>query len=366
MPASADSTPEPVRGKLEGMSRARLCLSALALAATSLACHVLVPANTSAGESGADTTTYPTSDSTSDSTSSPTSGSGPTSAPTTAGQPDLPPPGPEDIVVATFNVHRFFDTVCHSGQCGGKAFEEVYTPAEFAYRADRIATAIDELEAHIVLLQEIETQDCLDALVQRLPDYQTHFLGETGFAASIDTAILSRLPAIEIRVHGAAPIPLPGGGTTHFARDLIEAHLDAGGRRVIAFVAHFKSKSDDDPERRLAEATEARKLVDLSVDNYPDALVVMGGDLNDVPGSPPLEAIEAGGGALRIAAELGDDDWTYMFNGQGHAIDHLYLSARSGGGSFVPGTARVMRGAGTNGWGGSDHAALRGTFRLGG
>lgn len=325
------------------MPRARLRLSVLALAATSLACPALVPdQDTSSDSGGADT-----------STSEPT-------------PPDLPPPGPEDIVVATFNVHLFFDMVCDSGQCGGGAFEEAYSQAEFDYRADQIAAAIDGLKADVVLLQEVESQACLDALTKRLPQFQTAYLGETGFVSSIDTAILSNLPLIEIRSHGKVPIPLPDGGSTHFARDYLEAHLDAGGRRLIAFVAHFKSKNDDDPERRLAEATAARDLIDLAADNYPDALVLMGGDLNDVPDSEPLQAIEAGGGTERVAAELGDDDWTYVYDGDTRALDHLYLSTRSGGGSFVKGTARVLRDAGADGWGGSDHAAVRGTFRVGG
>lgn len=341
--AFEDSTRAPVRGKLARMPRARLRLSVLALAATSLACPALVPdQDTSSDGGGADT-----------STSEPT-------------PPDLPPPGPEDIVVATFNVRLFFDMVCDSGQCGGGAFEEVYSQAEFDYRADRIADAIDGMKADVVLLQEVESQACLDALTQRLPQFQTAYLGETGFVSSIDTAILSSLPLIEIRSHGKAPIPLPDGGSTHFARDYLEAHLDAGGRRLIAFVAHFKSKNDDDPERRLAEATAARDLIDLAADNYPDALVLMGGDLNDVPESEPLQAIEAGGGTVRVAAELGDDDWTYVYDGDTRALDHLYLSTRSGGGSFVKGTARVLRDAGADGWGGSDHAAVRGTFRVGG
>lgn len=339
-----------VRGKLTYMLFARLCLAArprlgvLALVALSLACPSLVP-----GEGESDSASA--SDSASDTT--------------TAATPDLPPPGPEDIVVATFNVHLFFDTVCDSGQCGGGAFEDVYSPAEFTYRADQLAEAIADLQADVVLLQEVESQACLDALLARLPDYPTAYLGETGFTASIDTAIVSRLPFIEIRSHGAVPIPLPGGGTTHFARDFLEAHFDADGRRLIAFVAHFKSKNDDDPERRLAEANAARALVDLSAADYPDALVLMGGDLNDVPGSPPLQALEEGGGIHRVAAELGDDDWTYVYQGDTRAIDHLYLSTLGSGGSFVAGTARVLRGDGTDGWGGSDHAALRGTFRLG-
>lgn len=321
----------------------RLRLRVFALAACLLACPALVPDRSGGDDSG-----------------------GGSEDDTGAPPPDLPVPGPEDIVVATFNVRRFFDTKCDSGSCGGGAFEEVYTPAQFAYRADQIADAIAGLGADVVLLQEIESQACLDALLERLPDYESSYLGETGFPASVDTALLARLPLIEIRSHGSTPIPLPGGGHTYFARQYLEAHLDVGGRRMIAFVAHFKSKNDDDPDRRLAEATRARELIDAGAAAYPDALIVMGGDLNDVPGSPPLEALEGDGGVLRVAAELGDEDWTYVYNGQPSALDHLYQSMLATGGSFVPGTARILRGKGTAGYGGSDHAAVRATFRIGG
>lgn len=278
---------------------------------------------------------------------------------------DLPPPGPEDMVVATYNVHLFFDTKCDSGSCGGGSFESAPSEAAFAARADEIATAITDLDADIVLLQEIENQDCLRALSERLPDYPTAYIGETGFPASVDTAILSRYPLLEIRSHGDVPIPLPNGDETYFARKFLEAHFDRDGRRVIAFVAHFKSKNDDDPARRLAEAEEARKIVDAVAQEHPDALLIMGGDLNDVPGSPPLNALEDTNGMTRVAAELGEGDWTYVFDSELRALDHLYLSNRASGGSFLSGTARVFRGPEGSGWGGSDHASLRATFRVG-
>ncbi len=295
--------------------------------------------------------------------------SGSTSGGSSAGSsggppPDLPPPGPGDVVVATFNVHLFFDTQCDSGNCGGSSFEQKPSEATFLARADEIAAAIEGLGADVVLLQEVETQKCLDALSARLPGYPTAYLGETGNPGSIDTAIVARLPLTEIRSHGSAPIPLPDGGETHFARDFLEAHFEVEGRRLIAFDGHFKSKADDDPARRLAEAEAARKIVEAAVEAEPGALVVMGGDLNDVPGSPPLMALEVGGGLARVAAELGADDWTYVFDKELRALDHLYVSTVALGGTYVSGTARVLRGVETSGWGGSDHSALRATFRF--
>lgn len=277
-----------------------------------------------------------------------------------------PPPAPADLVVATYNVHLLFDTRCDSGQCGSGDFEEAPNQSQFDYRAGELAEAIVGLEADVVLLQEVENQTCLDAVTSRLAgEWPTAVLGETGFPASVDVAVLSRLPSLEVRRHEDKPIPLPGGGQTWFSREFLEVHLDAGGHRLIVFVGHFKSKNDDDPERRLAEATRAREIIDASTAEFPEAVIVMGGDLNDTPGSPPLQALEGEGGMLRVAAELAPEDWTYVYQDEHRALDHLYLATAATGGTYKSGSAFVFRGDFEEGYAGSDHAALRASFRAG-
>ena len=278
-----------------------------------------------------------------------------------------PPPDPADIVVATYNVRRFFDANCDSNQCGSGDYEDVLTESQFEYRADKLAEAILALDADIVILQEIETQNCIDALSARFGDeYPTAILGELEkyqVAGSVDVAILARHPSTDVRRHADIPLQRPGGGQTWFSREFLEVHLDVEGHDVIAFAAHFKAKSDDDPERRLAEATRARQIIDAVTGKHPDALVVLGGDLNDTPGSPPIDALEAGGGMLRVAAELAPDDWTYEYMNNKNPIDHIYVATAATGGVYIPGSARVFRSeSGEDGYAGSDHAAVRASF----
>jgi uncharacterized protein len=285
--------------------------------------------------------------------------------------PDVPPstvqPWSGDIVrVATFNVLRFFDTVCDSGRCGPQDFEAVLTEAQFAARADQLATAIRALGADVILLQEIENQTALTALQVRLGDqFSTATLAETGFAGSIDVAVMANARIVSERRHGEASLPLPSGGTTTFTREFFEVHLalsrearDADRAEVIVFVAHFKSKANDDPPRRLAEAQAAREIVVEVARRNDQLLVVLGGDLNDTPGSPPLQALEAGGELLRVASDLPEPaQATYA----SQAIDHLY-HATNAGGEYLPASAQVFRDGG--GWGGSDHGALVAEFEL--
>jgi len=265
------------------------------------------------------------------------------------------------VRVATFNVQRFFDTQCDSNQCGGNSFEEVFSSAEFEEKADRVASAIRQMEADIVLLQEIETTDCLNALTSRLQDiYPSAVLGETGANASLDVAILGGGGVVLTRSHRDQEIARPDGGSTRFAREFLEVHLNFDGRRAIVFSAHFKSKNNDDPSRRLAEAIAARNIVISAATEFPGALVVMGGDLNDTPGSEPLNALEEGDLLARVAEELGTQDWTYRFQGGTEALDHLYV-AQPAAGEHVPSSTQVFR-DGRGRWGGSDHAALGADF----
>jgi len=276
------------------------------------------------------------------------------------------PPAPHAravLRVATLNAHLFFDTVCDSGRCGEGDFEAAPTAAEFARDAEVIAAAVRALDADVVLLQEVENQRCLDALRERLGDaYPTALVGETGRPASIDVAVLARDPMVSWRGHRGVPFARPDGRRATFARELLEVHLDHGGRRVVVFAAHFRSKVRDDPGLRLGEAMAARRIVAARGSELPDALVVLGGDLNDTPGSPAIDALEEGGALARVAATLPEGQQaTYVYHGRAMALDHLFVP-RAAMARVVAGSVRVLRDAPGEGYAGSDHASLRADF----
>ncbi|WP_141593590.1 endonuclease/exonuclease/phosphatase family protein [Myxococcus sp. AB056] len=264
------------------------------------------------------------------------------------------------VRIAAFNVQRLFDTVCDSDACGGSNYEALPTPSEFGLQADRLASAISRLNADVVLLAEVETQASLDALTSRLPRFGYSELGETGAAASVDVAVLSVHPITDVRGHRDRTLWRPDGSATRFSRELLEVHLDVDGKKVIVFSAHFRSKSNDDAGRRFAEAVATRDIVAGAAQAAPDALVVLGGDLNDVPGSEPITALERDDALLRVSSDRPvSETWTYTYHGDRQAIDHLYLAR--GGGSYVPGSFRTARDP-RGGYGGSDHAAVYADF----
>jgi predicted extracellular nuclease len=127
---------------------------------------------------------------------------------------------------------------------------------------------------------------------------------------------------------------------------------------VIAFSAHFRSKSSDDPGRRFAEAVAARDIVATVATDNPDALVVFGGDLNDTPGSEPIAALDEK--LVRPSLGLPNDTIaTYFFEGTGEPIDHLYTSSAT---HIVAGTFAVDKDPGSRTFAGSDHAAVHADF----
>ncbi len=271
-------------------------------------------------------------------------------------------PSVRRLRVATFNTHLFFDTVCQSGACAATNFEQQRSQADFDAKADRLAAAVVALDADVIALQEVETQASLDALLSRVAFLYPHgVLGELGTAGSIDVALLSRAPLEEVKGYRAStPLYRPDGSRTSFSRELLEGHVRVEGREVVLFAAHFRSKVNDDAGRRLAEAQASRALVTGVAAGLPGALVVLAGDLNDTPGSPPLDALTLDGGLVRAAADLPEaDQATYVWNGRGEAIDHV-LQAVTPACALVPRSAKSWREA--SGFGGSDHFALSAEF----
>ncbi|MGI6394587.1 MAG: endonuclease/exonuclease/phosphatase family protein [bacterium] len=268
------------------------------------------------------------------------------------------------IVIATYNTHLFFDAVCDSGFCSSSDFEKQLSPSEYSQKVKDIAEALLLINADIVLLQEIEKHECLQDLFSETGGvYDDFFIGETGASASVDTAVITKGEIVKTNTH-LKTIPHPDGGTTTFTRAFLETHISFNNREIIVFSAHFKSKSNDDPKRREAEANAALAIAVDVAKNNPKALVVIGGDLNDTPGSTPISILESSADLLRVASELpAVEQATYYHEGPA-AIDHIFFHKGSPW-QYIPGSAEVIKDAPS--WYSllsSDHAALRASFEF--
>lgn len=275
---------------------------------------------------------------------------------------------PGKLRLEQLNVRRLFDTTCDSGPgtCP-TSFEEQATPDAFDRRVKQIADALAKVQADVITLAEVETQVALDAVQKSLKDagfeYPIAYVAETGGAGSIDVAILARGALGTVKNYKKdTPLKRPDGTNTSFTRELPEIHLTFGKSEVVVFPAHFRSKSDDDPGRRIAEAAAAHDILVAAGAATKSALVLLGGDLNDTPGSEALNALEGDGKLLRVASDV-TAQGTYKFGGVDQPIDHIFVTKEHAE-SYVAKSTTVVRDPGGKGFAGSDHATIWADFTL--
>jgi uncharacterized protein len=339
---------------------------ALGFGCVSAACALLVGVAGCSGESGARPAPLDIPDAV-----AADSGSAPLDS---GGEPDGAPPGDSaapptgSVRIATYNVLGFFDTVCDSAMCGPNDFEEAFSESKFRAKAAAVAGGMRKTNADVVLLEEVENQNCVDALKLAAPEFAFAHIGEIGFTASMDVVVMSKDPIKAIRTHRENRIPISTGGMTRFTRELLEVDLEHNGAPYTVFVGHFKSQANDNPAQRLAEANAARSIILAQAAKNPKRLIVFGGDLNDTPGSPPINALEEAENGIKLvrtqSVDLAPADQnTYFGKSLRSPIDHLFIPQPVLG-YYVRKTAAVVQDAPLRGLGGSDHASLAATYLL--
>jgi endonuclease/exonuclease/phosphatase family metal-dependent hydrolase len=269
------------------------------------------------------------------------------------------------------NVRRLFDAVCDSGNCTGSgAYEDLPTQTQFDARILQIATDLTTIGADVITLAEVENQNCVNALQAKLKDlgfdYPVAYVAETGSPGSVDVAVVARGKLGKIvnnrKYNGLTEAD--GTTKTEFAREFAEIHITLGSREIIIYPAHFIAKVNDDPARRLAEATAAHNIVVATGDANPTLLTMMSGDLNDTPDSAPLQALTSDGKLLRVASDIDPSkQGTYLYQGQDTAIDHIFVT-KNHASNYVAKSATVVRDSGKQGFAGSDHATIYADFTL--
>lgn len=272
----------------------------------------------------------------------------------------LPPPQP--LRVMNWNVHQFFDSI-PTGASG----ELVLSAADYKKKRDALGAVIASMDADVVALAEIETKPILDDMNGNNLGgrYISVNLIEGNDPRGIDVAILSKIQPDKVVSHKDDIFPKAGtnGPLYHFSRDVLEVHLTHNGRPMVFLAVHFKAKTPpDDPDKRLAEAQKARAIADGLITEDPARAVIILGDFNDTPGSPPVKAVAgAGDTAFVDAAESvpSAQRYSFDFNGTLQLIDHQFASPRAAK-MLDPKSAVLKHGAGVDDDSkyGSDHAPL--------
>ncbi|WP_437624673.1 endonuclease/exonuclease/phosphatase family protein [Sorangium sp. So ce1151] len=241
-----------------------------------------------------------------------------------------PPPDTAPLAVVTWNTKDFFN----DQEDSDVADELVLSPARYREKREAVAAVLAALAPDVAVLQEVENLDVLEDLnrTELGGAYPHAALVEAYDPRGIDVGAISKIPFDKVVSHRDDRFTLRGtqGPVYTFTRDCLELHLTRAGRKVILLGVHLKAKAaPDNPDRRLAEAQRARAIADTLAAEHPSAAIAVLGDFNDLPGSPPFEAV-AGAGAAAFtdvaAAVPPADRWSYDFNGQLELIDHQLVN----------------------------------------
>lgn len=215
-----------------------------------------------------------------------------------------PQAGPIHLRVGQYNVENMFDDIDDPD----KADDDMKPKSPASLQA--VADTLKTVDADVVALEEVENIDVLkDFLDSHLPGmYPNVTLVEGNDARGIDVAFVSKYPITRVESHKDDRFPVPHSNQlAGFRRDLLEVTVQLPqGPAVDLYATHLKAHSGGQPsdDLRLAEATQARKVVGEDQKADPDRFRILFGDMNDTPTTPTIQELEKPGpGHLNDALE---------------------------------------------------------------
>lgn len=199
----------------------------------------------------------------------------------------------------------------------------------------------------VIAIQEVESAGLLRELTRALQP-----LCDTGYVIGhregpdgrgLDVALLgaaSRVRFIAVTNHQActaldtgiedSAVRCPTGESPLHSRPPLQVDAEIDGTPYTFFVNHLKSKREGElatASWRLAQATHLASLVSGQMEVAPDTALLVTGDFNDLPHTPPLQTLLA---RTQLADPLrnlpSSTRYTYVFGGYAELLDNILLS----------------------------------------
>ncbi|MER6558776.1 endonuclease/exonuclease/phosphatase family protein [Streptomyces sp. NPDC001027] len=154
---------------------------------------------------------------------------------------------------------------------------------------------VSEVDADIMLTVEVEDRltlerfntQVLGGALGRRP-YPYVLLIDGNDPRGIDIGILSRHPITSVRTHIFDSGP-ERPDLRLFSRDCPEYEIQLNGTPLVVLGNHLKSKFQDNPDLRLAQAKRVAEIYRAALERTPH--VIVAGDLNDDPDSAPATVL---------------------------------------------------------------------------
>jgi len=221
----------------------------------------------------------------------------------------VPDPRPSTkLVLATWNVENLFDEVHDGDEYTEFDPDHGWTRAQFWARCDSLAQVIRTLgHPDVLVLEEVEGAHAAEVL-------NTRFLADQGYTHTflappevrgIKTVFLSRFPIVRTGL-----LFPPSEDASEPLRPVVEAEFDLGGRALVVWGNHWKSRlptpQATEKLRREAARVLARRMKAVEARSDRPFLVAVG-DFNtslEMSQVWPDRALVSGGTADRATDEL--------------------------------------------------------------
>jgi len=181
--------------------------------------------------------------------------------------------GESTLKIATYNVENLFDL-----QRSGHEYKEYIpnTPSQwnrrtYAIKLKNIARVIKDINADIIVLQEIESLQALKDLRYKLKQenlYYQYYKIANQKNTTIKVAILSKIPFVYTREVFVT--------SSYRYRNILEVKLKIGTQDLYMFVNHWKSKSGPESQRIVSAKALRKRIQAIGFDKN----IILLGDFN--------------------------------------------------------------------------------------
>lgn len=266
-----------------------------------------------------------------------------------------------NVKVASFNVLNFFSTFTNGNTASGQTGQgcSVGTSvsasncrgadnlAEFVRQRDKIVNAIAAINPDAAGLMEMQNNGAV--AIQTLVDALNAKVGANTYTRVQDPTSGTGTDAIKVAMIYKPAKLTPAGGaisdtdSINNRPPLAQTFSLANGEKFSVIVNHMKSKSCSDAAgadadqndgqgcynaRRILQATRlADVFIPQVIANAGDSDVLVIGDLNAYGHEDPIELLGSKGLNNQIERFLGNEGYSYVFDGESGYIDHGLANA---------------------------------------
>jgi endonuclease/exonuclease/phosphatase family metal-dependent hydrolase len=186
----------------------------------------------------------------------------------------------ESLRIVSWNVQNLFDGTSDGGEYPEyDPSGESWSTAAYHDRLKTICEILSEINADIIILQEIEHEQVLiDMSRWFLKGYgKAEIAAASGDGYSTSVGIISRLPILKSTVHASI------GADMKMQRPMLKTEVLTEQGPLVCIAAHWKSRiggiEETAPARR-GSSILANRLIEQELAAHPGRIVLLAGDLN--------------------------------------------------------------------------------------